>query len=84
MANKIKIEKADIEANQVELPDGYVFQKVKTKAERRAEIQERIDIIDEMIEPSEEALLDEARVNHPYYFNQEIRKEFVKQLEQLG
>jgi hypothetical protein len=71
MADKIKIEKADIEAGNIELPDGYSFKKVKTKMEIRLEVQTMLDVLllNQGTEPSDEEIRDAARsgICHPYY-----------------
>jgi hypothetical protein len=71
MADKIKIEKADIEAGNIELPDGYSFKKVKTKMEIRLEVQTMLDVLllNQGTEPSDEELRQVAKsgLPHPYY-----------------
>lgn len=70
-AGKIKIKKSDIEAGNLELPDGYELLKVNTKAEKINNIDEQITAlsIDTSVSPSYEDLAahNAAGVIHPYY-----------------
>ena len=69
MADKIKITKEDILSDNVELPEGYKFEKYKTKQEIKDEIQARIDELESGIgeKPKDQELMEHGEMNHPYY-----------------
>ena len=74
---KIKITKKDILDNEVELPEGYEFKKVKTKGEKIKDLQDRIDVINQLIEPTDSELISYGRATEPYYETQR-EKEYLQ------
>lgn len=69
MADKIKITKDDITTGNVELPDGYKIEKFKTKDEISAENLAAANELEASLgeEPSDDELIIEGKMCHPYY-----------------
>jgi hypothetical protein len=81
MSDKIKITKEDILSDNVELPEGYKFEKYKTKQEIKDEIQAQIDELESGLgeKPKDKELIEHGIMNHPYYqtlvFIEELKEE---------
>lgn len=82
---KIKITKEDILNDNVELPEGYKFEKCKTKQEIRDEFQAEIDRLESELgkEPNDDILIVMGKVFHHYYYTQEQIECLEEQLKQV-
>ena len=69
MAKKIKITKEDILTDNVELPEGYKFEKYKTKDELDAEMLAKIDELEFLLgeKPDNKELIEYGKIFHHYY-----------------
>ena len=85
---KIKIKKNDIETDNVELPEEYVFKRVKTKKEKRDKINEQIDELEAQqgSEPTDQEIVDSSKefFLHPYYQTGLILIDLEAQLIELA
>ena len=63
--NKIRIAETDI--NRLELPEGYRLVREKTKAERVKELEGERDKLLQSKPPDDKALIEFAKLVHPYY-----------------
>ena len=68
--NKIRIAETDI--NRLELPEGYELRRIKTKAEKIAELEAEIARleVERGEEPNVKELIEFAKMMHPYYQTQ--------------
>ena len=74
----IQISKSDID--KLILPEGYELRRVKTKAERIAELQVEKDNILQSNPPDDKELIELGRKIHPYYMELERIDDELKEL----
>jgi len=79
---KVKVTKDDIKNNNVELPEGYRIAKYKTQKELNDELLVTIGNLEAEndIVPSDNELIDFAKLDHPYYRNLELIEQLKKEL----
>ena len=78
---KIIILSGDVD--KLVLPDGYELKKVDTKAEKIVKLQKEIDELKDWEEPTDKELIEEGRMNHPYYMNQMMIEYLQNQIKKL-
>ena len=76
-----KIVISPVNIDKLILPEGYELRRVKTKAERIAELQVEIGKLEALKEPDEEELIELGKEIHPYYMT---RMELDWQKQQLN
>jgi len=84
MTDKIKIKQEDIEGNVYELPEGYMFKKIKTTVEKIKEIEDKIVELESIPEPTDEEYLEHGKATHPYDGSQIELDDLRRQLTELG
>ena len=75
--------KAEIEAGELELPEGYELKKMQTRAERIAELEAEIAEIEKLKEPKWGELVEFGQSVHPYYDEQRRKSVLQSTIEGL-
>jgi len=75
----ISISEADV--SRLVLPEGYKIERVKTKAERIAELEDELQRLQASKPPEDAELIEFGKSVHPYYMEVNRIEEELKELQ---
>jgi len=78
---KIPISISEADVSRLVLPEGYKIERVKTKAERIAELEDELQRLQASTPPDDAELIEFGKSVHPYYMEINRIGEELKELQ---